>query len=159
MALTVGTDSYVSLDNADAYATAHFTGTLSATWSGADDTTKEAALREATQYLDGKFDWIGSHPGGVSQVLGWPRNNAVDHEGRHVTGIPQRVADATVELAGLAISGRLVPASDRGGEIKRAKVGPLEVEYSDQAPVTRSFRFVRQILKGLTRSRNRLTRV
>lgn len=147
MALTVGTDSYLSLAEADAYWAARD----NLDWEAATAADKEKALREATQYLDGRFDWVGDHPGGA-QALGWPRLSARDHEGRVLAGIPLKVAEATAELALEALSGRLVAAEPRGGRTRREKVGPLEVEYQETAPGGRSFGFVTLLLKGLLRN-------
>ncbi len=144
MALTVGTDSYLSVVEADAY----WAERNNSRWAAALPVDKEAALREATQYLDGRYDWVGDHPGG-GQQLGWPRAGAFDHEGRPLTGIPQKVAQATAELALQALGEPLAPAEARGGRTRRERVGPLEVEYLAGAPGGRSYPFVTLLLKGL----------
>jgi len=146
MAPSVGSDSYMSLESADLY----WSGRNDATWAGAEVLAKEAALREATQYLDGRYDWVGDHPGG-GQGLGWPRLGAFDHEGRPLTGIPEKVAEAAAEFARQALTERLAPAEARGGRTRREKVGPLEVEYLGGAPGGRSYPFVTLLLKGLVR--------
>jgi hypothetical protein len=146
MALNLGSDSYITLEAADLY----WSGRNDATWAGAEVLAKEAALREATQYLDGRYDWVGDHTGG-GQGLGWPRVGALDHEGRPLTGIPEKLAQATAELARQALSERLAPAEVRGGRTRREKVGPLEVEYLGGAPGGRSYPFVTLLLKGLIR--------
>ncbi len=123
----------------------------------AGDTVREAssdqekALREATVYIDGTFSdhWIGEHPGSSSQVLAWPRNGAVDSEGRSVTGISQRVKDATARLALEGSNAFLSQAEDRGGRIARAKVGPLDVSYFSDAPAGTAFPFLGLVLKAL----------
>lgn len=147
MTLTAGTDSYLNLAEADAYWAARG----NPDWAAAAVADKEKALREATQYLDGRFDWVGDHPGG-GQALGWPRLGALDHEGRALAGIPLKVGEATAELALEALSGRLLAAEPRGGRTRREKVGPLEVEYQRAAPGGRSFGFVVLLLKGLLRN-------
>lgn len=146
MALTVGGDSYLALADADAYWAAR----NNLDWEAADPADKEKALREATQYLDGRFDWVGTHPGG-SQALGWPRLGALDHEGRPLTGIPEKLGDATAELALEALAGRLLPAEPRGGRTRREKVGVLEIEYQDAAGGGKTYGFVALLLKGLIR--------
>ena len=146
MALTVGSDSYLSVGEADAYWAAR----NNALWAAAVPADKEKALREATQYLDGRYDWVGDHPGG-GQPLGWPRVGAVDHEGRHLAGIPQKVEQATAELALQALGEPLAPAQSRAGRTRREKVGSLEVEYLAGAPGGRSYPFVTLLLKGLIR--------
>jgi len=147
MAITVGTDSYVSVADADTY----WTERNNLDWTTADTAYKEKALREATEYIDGTFEgrWIGEHPGSASQVLAWPRNGAVDSEGRSVTGIPERVKDATSRLALDALSAFLAHAEDRGGRIARARVGPLDVRYFRDAPAGTAFPFLDLMLKPL----------
>ena len=147
MTIVVGTDAYVSINDADAY----WADRNNTAWEGASDEDKEKALREATAFIDGTYEdrWIGDHPASSSQVLAWPRNGAVDSEGRSVTGIPQRVKDATSRLALDAISEFLSQAEDRGGRIQSAKVGPLEVSYFRDAPSGTTFPFLSLMLKTL----------
>lgn len=159
MAVTVGTDSYISTADADSY----WSQRNNATWAAASTAAKEAALREATQYLDGAFDWIGDLQSDT-QSLAWPRLNAYitmgPFRGKLVTeSYPQKIKDATCELALQALSERLEPVQDRGGDIKRERVGDLEVEYMDGARSTKSFGFARKLLRGYYRGGNRLKRV
>lgn len=148
MALVIGTDAYIDLVFADDY---WITDRNDATWQAASVAERERAILEATQYLDASYDWIGTHPGDQAQVLGWPRLNAVDHEGRAIEGIPLKVQEATAELALEALAGRLLASDERGGDIKREKVGGLEVEYLERAPGTRGYPFVDRLLRGLVR--------
>jgi len=147
MTIVVGTDSYLSVIDADTY----WSNRNNSVWAAAVTADKEKALRFATEYIDGSYDgrWIGEHPGASSQVLAWPRNGAVDSEGRSVTGIPQRVADATARLALDALADFLSVAEDRGGRISRAAVGPLDVSYFRDAPAGTAFPFLDLMLKPL----------
>jgi len=147
MAIIVGTDSYISAANADTY----WSNRNNSVWAAAASEDKEKALRFATEYIDGSYDgrWIGEHPGASSQVLAWPRNGALDSEGRSVTGIPQRVADATARLALDALTDFLSAAEDRGGRISRAAVGPLDVSYFRDAPAGTAFPYLDLMLKSL----------
>lgn len=149
MALTAGTDTFVTVAEADTY----FTNMNNSAWSALDDAAKEAALREATQYLDTAYNWRGIIQS-TSQALSWPRSYVYDHEGRTVTGIPQRIKDATCELALASIDDRLAPTQDNGAAIKRQKVGQLEVEYQDGAVVKRSYPYISRLVKGLHRGSN-----
>lgn len=161
MAITVGTESYISVADADTYWVDRNNGV----WSAASVADKEKALREAAVYIDGTYEgrWIGEHPGASSQVLAWPRNSAVDSEGRSVTGIPQRVKDSTARLALEGLSAFLSQAEDRGGRIARAKVGPLDVSYFRDAPAGTAYPFLDLMLKPLLKiggdSGGRLVRV
>ena len=166
MALTItgsDADSYADLTYANAYAAEYFIGDDLTGWNAATDPQKEASLRQATQYLDNRFRsrFVGVIQS-ESQSLEWPRNGAVDQSGRYINQIPEQIKQATVELAKARIvSGtNLVPDEARGGAIKRAKVGSLEVEYSDNAPAGTDYRFSDSLVSGLLKTRgNRLLRV
>ena len=150
MTITAGTDTYNSLVEADLYWEEH----NNTTWAAASDEDKEKSLREATVFIDGTYDgkWIGYHPGSTSQIRAWPRNNAVDSEGRDVTGIPDRVKEAEARLALEGLTAFLVPAEERDGRIKSAKVGPLAVEYFGDAAAGKDFKiFLDLYLNGLLR--------
>lgn len=163
MAVTVGTDSYISLSDAETYVTNHVIGDDKTTWDAASDADKEAALRQATQFVDAKFrDRFLGYIQSTSQALEWPRTAAFDRSGRTLTGTPDAVKDAVVQLAVARIvaDGDLVPVEDRGGQVKREKVGSLEVEYFDGAPSGRTYQFAEMLLSQvLRRAANRLVRV
>lgn len=77
-----------------------------------------------------------------------------DNEGRTISGVPQRVKDATAELALVAAEeGGLMSPLDRGGQTRREKVGPLEVEYESGAPGERPYSYIQLMLMGLGRLR------
>ncbi len=63
--------------------------------------------------------------------------------------LPQRIKDASAELALEALSKSLTPSLARGGDVKRQKVASLEIEYFSGAVTHRTFPIVRQILTGL----------
>ena len=91
-------DSYVSLGDAAAFHTARG----NATWTGTD-ALKEAALRRATAWLDGRYRnrWPGIRLYARAQALDWPRTGAQDREGNYITAttIPAEVVNATCEAA------------------------------------------------------------
>ena len=130
----VSADSYASIAEADSYAADYFSSADLAAWNAASTAIKEAALRQATQYIDANFE--PRFPGqivSISQALAWPRVNAYDRAGRILTDIPTVIKNSTTELAGRRVvsGGSLVEAQERG--VIREKVGPLEVEYTDTA--------------------------
>jgi len=159
MALTVGVDTYASLDDADAY----WDDRNDDVWLEATDFAKAAALREATQYLDGSFDWIGWLRS-ETQPLAWPRTYARitdgPFRGKLVTdSVPSKVREATCELARHALEERLEEPQDRGGMIKSEAVeGAVSVTYMDGAPAHKDYSFVRKILRGLYHSHSKLVR-
>lgn len=130
MALTVGIDSFITLEQAETY----FDGRLyAAEWSGTTDGDKEKALKMATRTLN-RMAWRGSLTDD-SQVMAWPRQGVIDPEGREiaVTTVPQDVKDAEAELA-LALLREDLTADDSNRGIKRVKAGTVELEYNGQAP-------------------------
>lgn len=146
-------ESYVSVADADSYHTNH--GNPNA-WSGAVTGVKEAALRAATQYMDGTYRnrWPG-YKNTQAQALAWPRGDAADADGWAIDSdvVPQAVKDACAELALRAVSAELRPDRTRGEDIKRKrqKVGPLEVEteYADGAPTQTQYDEVELILSAV----------
>jgi len=138
MALTVGTDSYVTL----AEATTYFDGRPhSSEWSDVakTDDQRENALRFAAVHMDRRYEWCGVLYLST-QVMKWPRKDFYDDEGRLFDGTstPQAVKDAQCELALQWLwADQLTPAptsltrsdANGGNQIKKQKVGSLEQEF------------------------------
>lgn len=121
-------ESYLSVAEATAY---HAAMGNKAAWSAlAGEATKEAALRQATSYIQGRYygNWHGN-PTKTTQKLDWPRAGVPFRNGGYVAAniIPDELKAACAELALRAASGPLVP--DGTQTVKREKVGPLEVWY------------------------------
>ena len=150
MSLTVGVDTYTTIAEADTY----WGHRNNSTWANATDANKKKALREATQYLDGHYTFIGC-VSSYEQALAFPRTDLEILYGNrrgvvyNSTDIPQPIKDATAQLAINALSGELRPPLARGGQIKREKVDVLEVEYADYASPNTSYEFVTMLLSGL----------
>jgi len=124
-------DSYLSVTDADNYHTNHSGST---DWSGASVAEKEKALRLATQYLDVRYNglWKGNRSN-EEQSLDFPRANIADSDGYYYEHdeIPQRLKDATAELALRVVEGdKLLDDIMKPGSIKRKRVktGPVESE-------------------------------
>lgn len=136
MALTLLTDSYVSLVEADAYFS---TRPHTDAWIPLGDTDKENALRMAVFQLDYSYEWKGEVVSS-SQILEWPRVNVYDHRGYAVASddAPSRIKSAQCELAyQWAGADQLTPpttfltAADLNSlrQVKREELGPLKTEY------------------------------
>jgi hypothetical protein len=119
MSIEVGTNAYATSEEVAAY----WADRNDDTFGNADAASQEAGVIAATAYLDANFRWIG-RLADCDQLLGWPRiaghrehfayfrygcrdeeccdQPPRDLEGRKLSGIPQRVKDATAELAKLA---------------------------------------------------------
>jgi len=93
MTLTVGTDTYASLAEAEAYMA---TLTFKDAWGSADP-AKEAALKQAARLLD-TLNWKGTRAT-QAQSMAWPRVDVVDRDGYEVEGIPAALKNAQAEFA------------------------------------------------------------
>ncbi len=128
-------DATVAGENANSYITAadadtYYEGRLFASdWTGASDSTKEAALVWATRMLDYSFDWTGSKYT-LEQALRWPRFGALDRDGQLFDSneIPTELQYAVSELA------RLLITEDRAAEpgtmgLEKLKVDVIELTF------------------------------
>lgn len=94
MAITVGTDSYISLADAETY----FAGRLhSDAWDSASELDKEKALKTATKRID-MLSFRG-RPVDTEQALAFPRYILGDSGYLFTVDITQKLEDATCEEA------------------------------------------------------------
>lgn len=137
MGFVVQADGGASTPGANAYITvAFFKGyhedrgnALPASPAPADADIEKAIIR-ATDYLDGRFRFVGRRVYGRDQSTEWPRTNAYDIDRRYVNGIPDEIKEATAEYALRALTGALNPDPERdasGAVIvsKSEQVGPI----------------------------------
>ena len=128
-------NSYVTLAEADAY----FDGTAhNQEWGTHSDGYKEAALIQATQWLD-LLGWAGKCCNST-QRLQWPRENITCFCRDAVcTEIPLQVKDATYELAFKlihdpdAICGGVKGPVIKEGPVKKQQLGELSIEFFEPA--------------------------
>jgi hypothetical protein len=133
MALVKGTNSYVTVEEADAY----FADRLdAAAWTAADATQKAQALVTATAYLD-ELRWTGTAVS-ESQSLAFPRvteyfdprlGTSIYLEGNTV---PSRITKACTELAYHLLNndGLL----DETGGVRDISIGPITLTGISNAP-------------------------
>lgn len=118
-------NSYVSVVYADAY--------LDDTWDAYTTAVKEAALIEATEYVDAIYGsrFMG-YPLESDQALEFPRAALYDRYGRAVEGVPDDLQKAVSRYAALAGAGDLCTTSSSSamdaGTIKRKKIKAGAVE-------------------------------
>ena len=113
---SASSDSYVTVAECDAYHVAHG-GTA---WAAIVD--KEAAIRNATQYLDSMYRFRGT-PTVSGQALRWPRSGVlVDGYSVDWSSVPKQVKNATCELA--ARSGLFADVSAQ--YVTDVQVGPIK---------------------------------
>jgi len=127
MALTVGTNSFISVADADIY----FSNRLDSTkWDDADTATKEQALIQATTILNPN-NWIG-YVEDTTQELAFPRIGEYYEPvyGQYIPmiDIPKRVRNATCENALHQITHEGVLNSGSGSELDKIVVGSITLE-------------------------------
>jgi hypothetical protein len=151
MALTVATDTYATLAEANAYATLR--GWTD--WAALSDPQKELRLTEAAVYLDQSYTWKGRVTL-TTQPMSWPRYEVYDKEGRLLKSdlIPQRLKDAQIELARLASEGLVT--NDTQGEVKSIQAGSVGITFKDAQNVSEAakYRSIDRLLAGLYVSRS-----
>lgn len=125
MALTVGTDSYCTLAEAETYMG---TLTFKSAWTGTD-AAKEAVLKQAARLLD-TLRWKGVRTSST-QAMQWPREGVLDRDGYYVENdaYPTQIKNAQAELAlrlisedRTADSGAIVPESLTVGSLRIDKL-------------------------------------
>lgn len=130
MALVVGTNSYISVADADLY----FEGRLNTdAWDALDVPTKETSLIQATRQLDQLYLWQGFITD-INQTLGWPRIGAYDCNGVLIEDdeIPRGVEEGTCEFALWYSDGNSTssnaPVTDLSG-LSEVKVSSITLKY------------------------------
>lgn len=157
-------ESYLSVSDLGDYATDFGRSYTASSPADAD----EAALRRATQWLDGAFRsrFPGSRLNGRDQALEWPRDDAYDISGELIAdAVPIEIMHATAEAAlrEIAVPGSLNPDYTPSERIKRQRdkvdVLETEVEYFDSASgaVIPIVTVIDEILSGLIGLRSNST--
>jgi len=144
--IVANADSYVSITDANTYWLTNRNN--NAIWLAASDGQKDQALREATQFLDNAYDWLGGRRN-YNQSLRWPRVLwwTKDNKVLNVNAIPDAVKQAQMELALEAVQGRLITGGtraslERGGMIQAESLSGMSIQYSSVAPGGFSYPFI-----------------
>lgn len=129
MALIVGTNTYDTLVNVNAYWAARG----NADWVDADSELQEQSIIKATDWLERNFRWRGTRMTS-EQRLGWPRFEAFDDDDFAIgeTSAPWQVKEAMAIAADILRVGTydlegIMTSNNRS--LKRQKVDIIEVEY------------------------------
>ena len=163
MTLTVGTDSYDTLDNVNAY----WLKRGNTLWAALTDDEKEVNIVKATDWLERNFSWRGTRAT-AEQRLGWPRLDAYDDDDFQIgaTDAPWQVKEATAIMADIYRDGTydlngILTSNARS--LKRQKVDVIEVEYDpgSRIPGADVVTHVIKLLNAVTSGSagNRLVRV
>lgn len=107
-------------------------------YAGSNDSAIGAAIVKATDYLDGRFRFVGERRNSPDiQATQWPRNGAYDGDRRMITGIPREVKEATAEYALRALSAPINP------DPSRDVTGAAVAERSESVgPISETVKFV-----------------
>jgi hypothetical protein len=140
-------ESFISVTDATTYHAARG----NAAWAAlASDTVREQVLRQATDYMEQVYGlrWAGMRKTDA-QALAWPRYMVprADSAGGSYwpdNAVPVAVANACAELALKASTGALAP--DIGRLKSKTKVGPIQVEYADNATPYTQYRAIDNML-------------
>lgn len=109
-------------------------------WAPISNDRKEQLARKATEYLTATYygAWIGV-AAYTGNNLPFPRKPTEPrHYGLYELGVPLEVKRAVAELALIADTVPLLPATIARGK-KKVKVGPIEVEYDGNSPTQTKF--------------------
>lgn len=143
MALTVGTDTYISITDATAYLTANYLSTDAKliAWNALTDGNKEVLLRKATKVIDQQP--VAGFKVQASQALAFPRYVYTDVGIRNInalynvfeggewyqqTAVPDAVKYAQCEIAIDAINPSTRATMQREG-VKSFSLGSLSESY------------------------------
>ncbi len=161
MAITVGTDGYVTETELAAYAgEVGFTAIAALT-----PTEQENLIKRATRILDSGYTFKGVITS-EAQLLAWPRAGVEDKEGRTIASdaYPPGLKIASYELCEILRANGDPFAAEAEGKVKSTKAGSVSVTFvdsnvaSDKAklkPVTRALAGLYLRAPGRSLPRNR----
>ena len=123
---------YSSLAFANQY---HENRLHAATWTDADEGTRNAALLMATRVQNQQFLWAGVRTYPSTQALDFPRDGLMNANGDGAldpTTIPVELQISTAEFARLLIETDTTVASGiAGGAITSLKAGSVKIDYAE----------------------------
>ena len=133
MALVVGTNSYVTVAEADAYFLTRYN---TDNWRDLENKDKEKLLITATEHVDRIHQWVGSAVSS-SQSLAWPRTNATYYDKRlgltvslGDAEIPNRIKNAVYEQAMHLLNNPSI-LSQSNITFESISVGPISISDSN----------------------------
>lgn len=118
----VNADSMASVAELDAYLSAHGLAAV------ADVTTKEVALRLASEYADTVRRYKGTTLS-PSQAFMFPREGLTDWSGHVITGVPVRLKNGVLFLASQVLAGEALYENITAPEVASESVGAISVSY------------------------------
>lgn len=140
MTIVVGTNTYISVADADLYFTTRYNSSF---WISLDNATKEALLVSATRSLDLYCDWSG-YKTDENQPLQFPRNNEE---------IPEAIKIAQCEISFSIYDSDSVIDSNESA-LKKMKADVVEFEWFESSTKTNTLysNFTQALLKSFCSS-------
>jgi hypothetical protein len=144
--------------DAQSYVTAGDVATYAVLFGLTPPTSPNVSIMQAMRYLEGCYydRWVGYKKSEL-QALSWPRAFANRRDGWTIpeSTIPKEVKDAVCALAIKHGNGEdLLPAVTAANRIKKEQIGPIMVEYADNAPSYTMYKDIEFILTSVLSSRN-----
>ncbi len=134
-----------------AFVDSYFVGEQLAEWQEIDVSAREAAVINATRYIDAAFTWKGKRKA-LEQGLSWPRTG-VTLDDFPVDGLPTRVRQATAEAVGLSIDGEEYYSTESDVGIASEQVDVIKVSYREPSDKELNkptkFEVLNALLRGL----------
>lgn len=130
---STGCNSYVSIADMLTYVTDRVANPAVLTaWEALSDELQATYLVNATRSLDMMVEWIGDRYS-RDQKLDWPRVNAyVDGFLLDQISFPQRVVEATCEMAIWAMENAGIISVTQNATYDSIKVGPIAIDFNEQ---------------------------
>jgi hypothetical protein len=135
------------------YVSAYLLGEQLEAWEALGEPEQESAIIRASRAVDALYDWLGTRKT-LDQGLSWPRKG-IEFEGFEITGVPQKVKQATAECVGLVMQDAEIFSEEADREIASEKVDTIAVSYrtrqvGEKKEATK-FEALNRILRGLYR--------
>lgn len=125
-------NSYVDVAFTDDYAATRVPdATVSAAWAALTADSKALYLVNASRFLDASFEWIGDRYS-RDQKMDWPRVNAwVQGFLLDVISFPQRLKEATVEMALYSMTNDGAVSVEDQNTLGALQVGPIHLKFNN----------------------------
>ena len=116
------------------------------------DTTIQAWLNIATEYIDEHYAFYGYATDYDTQALQWPRTGLRDNKGNLIDGddIPTELKNAVFRMAREAISGTVDLEAKRAEGVQSKRIGPVSITY--KTGWKQDYQFVNRTIKHLVKN-------
>ena len=151
MSLVVGTNSYITLGEANTYLSDRYDNSV---WMS--EQYRSSAIVTAARLLDSQLKWLYCKTDS-DQDMEWPRTGfaGVDDD-----VVPQKVKDAQAELAFDIVKNGALPEGFKDTSLKSLKAGSVELVYKNGSMKTSSMipKHIRNMVVAYTSSGYRVQR-